>query len=176
LFRNNSCLKAKVNSYRCLHEVTGSDHRPVILDLQINDFCQPPFSSIERLLNHKEPEQGKGLLTFQIISISGFDVDVIERIGRLDPKAPATKLAFRLAFYSSAFDLENAPSLFSEEIEVSVDLNKRKLLQSNNCDAGELLWLEESVPQLHTALNTPELARQASFLMLLMGSKLADVN
>lgn len=39
LFRNNSCLKAKVNSYRCLHEVTGSDHRPVILDLQINDFC-----------------------------------------------------------------------------------------------------------------------------------------
>lgn len=32
------------------------------------------------------------------------------------------------------------------------------------------------MPQLQTALNTPELARQASFMMLLMGTKLADVN
>ena len=82
-------------------------------------------------------------MTFQIISISGLDLNVIERIGILDPKVPATKMSFRLAFYSSTFDLESCPSLFTEEIESRIDLQKRKLV---DCDGEELLWLEESVP------------------------------
>lgn len=94
-------------------------------------------------------------------------MSALERLGKLNSKAPATFLTFRLAFISNMFDLETCPSFVSAEIESEVD-SKKRVVQH------EMVWTEEGLPQLHTTLNTPELAKQSSFLMLLFGTKTAD--
>lgn len=89
-----------------------------------------------------------------------------------------TRLSFRLAFYSSTFDLENAPCLFSEEKLAYVDSGSKKIsqtLQLTKRKDDDMVWTEESLPQMHTALNSPELMQQSSFLMLLLGTTTADV-
>lgn len=69
LFRNNSCLDFKVNKYTAMHDIYGSDHRPVILDMTLKDFGHPAYSCIDRILEEDEPEQGKGVITLQIVNI-----------------------------------------------------------------------------------------------------------
>lgn len=69
-------------------------------------------------------------------------------MGKLNAKAPATRLTFRLAFVSNIFDFETCPSIVSEEVEVQVDSRKRLAL-------NEMVWTEEGLPQLHTPLNSP---------------------
>jgi hypothetical protein len=106
--------------------------------MSIKNFKQPSFADVDRLLS-EEAEQGKGIITFQIIGVTGIDVPALERMGKLNRKAQATRLTFRLAFYSPSFDLETCPSFVSEELESEVD-EKRKVLNY------EMVWTEESLP------------------------------
>ena len=46
LYKNNSSLTIEENYYKCLHNVFGSDHRPVQLSLTIKDFKQPDFADV----------------------------------------------------------------------------------------------------------------------------------
>ena len=50
LYKNNSSLTAEAGHYKCLHNVFGSDHRPVQLSLTIKDFKQPDFANLQKLL------------------------------------------------------------------------------------------------------------------------------
>ena len=43
LYKNNSNLAIETQSYRCLHDIHGSDHRPVALALSIKNFSQPTY-------------------------------------------------------------------------------------------------------------------------------------
>ena len=46
LYKNNSSNVVEQNYYKCLHNVFGSDHRPVQLSLTIKDFKQPDFADL----------------------------------------------------------------------------------------------------------------------------------
>jgi len=80
----------------------------------------------------EKPEQGKGVLRFEIIDIHDINLLALERMGKLDPKVPASRMSFRLAFYSPSFDFENSPTIFSEEIEMLVDNQKKQLAADLN--------------------------------------------
>jgi len=51
LYKNNSSLEVEEDFYACLHDVLGSDHRPVQLGLTIKDFKQPEFGDLTKLLD-----------------------------------------------------------------------------------------------------------------------------
>ena len=108
------------------------------------------------------------MFSFQILSITDLNVGYLESIGKLEPSKPATKLSFRLSFFSQTFDRsENCPSIFSQEVDRKVDLQTRKLNE-------DLMWLQEALPAMHSAVNTPELAKNLSFMVLLLATKTAD--
>ena len=46
LFKNNSNFKFCDDYYRCLHNVYGSDHRPVIRGITIKGFGYPQFAEV----------------------------------------------------------------------------------------------------------------------------------
>ena len=50
LYKNNTSLEIKVDKYECLHEVYGSDHRPVSLELTIKNFGQPQYYDLSKML------------------------------------------------------------------------------------------------------------------------------
>ena len=60
LFKNNSNFEVEEDLYNGLHEVFGSDHRPVVRALTIKDFKQPTFAEINKLLDIQNPVQGYG--------------------------------------------------------------------------------------------------------------------
>ena len=60
LFKNNSSLEVTDEQYACLHDVFGSDHRPVQRSLTIKNFKQPDFADIRKLLDTNNPIQGFG--------------------------------------------------------------------------------------------------------------------
>lgn len=51
LYKNNSSLTVEETYYKCLHNVYGSDHRPVQLSVTIKDFRQPDFANVQKLLD-----------------------------------------------------------------------------------------------------------------------------
>ena len=50
LIRNNTDQVVRPNSYDCLDEVYGSDHRPVILDLTL-ELAHQRFMAFDRLID-----------------------------------------------------------------------------------------------------------------------------
>ena len=60
-----------VDSYKCLHEVQGSDHRPVCLALTIKNFGHPQYYELPQML---EAKQGVGLLDFEFLIIESLNL------------------------------------------------------------------------------------------------------
>ena len=56
LFKNNTTLELSVESYDCLHDVYGSDHRPVALSLSIRDFGWPQYYEMPKM--NEQPSYG----------------------------------------------------------------------------------------------------------------------
>mmetsp|Transcript_28682 Transcript_28682/g.38244 ORF Transcript_28682/g.38244 Transcript_28682/m.38244 type:complete len:134 (+) Transcript_28682:645-1046(+) len=53
LYKNNSSLEIEVLGYEALHEVYGSDHRPILLTLAIKNFKRPRYYELSELLKDK---------------------------------------------------------------------------------------------------------------------------
>ena len=84
LYKNNSSLTIQENSYKCLHNVHGSDHRPVQLSISIKDFKQPDFAEIQKLMNRDKPNQGYGQLDIEMVDIKCLNLNKISKITKFD--------------------------------------------------------------------------------------------
>ena len=58
--------------YRALHNMYGSDHRPVQLGLTLKDFHYPDFADFNNLLDISKPRQGYGEIEIEYVKISDF--------------------------------------------------------------------------------------------------------
>ena len=124
LFKPNMPCNVRYNFYRCLHEMHGSDHRPVQLGLTLENFGQPQFQELHRLLDMESPRQGYGELKISMVSISEFNFNKSSALYKfVNPlftaSAEAThKLHFRVSFYDYAMDKISCPINFSEQNEI----------------------------------------------------------
>ena len=84
LYKNNSSLVVEQNHYKCLHNVFGSDHRPVQLSLTIKDFKQPDFANLQKLLNREQPDQGYGQLDIEMVDIKSLNLAKIGKLTKFD--------------------------------------------------------------------------------------------
>lgn len=73
LFKNNLSVSHSVDVYKCMHEVYGSDHRPVQLGITLKDVLKPRFQDLNKLLNKSVPRQGYGELCIKLVELSQID-------------------------------------------------------------------------------------------------------
>ena len=73
LFKPNMPAPWSTDFYKCLHEMHGSDHRPVVLGITLNDFKHPDFQELPRLLDMENPRQGYGELKINLVSLTEFN-------------------------------------------------------------------------------------------------------
>ena len=69
-------------------------------------------------------------------------------------------LVFRASFYSSAIDTEACPVVYTNEI-------MRRISDVNPSVGLELGWEDKEIPNLATAFNSIEVAKEQSIMMLL---------
>ena len=74
MFKNNMPSAYTGDFYRALHDMYGSDHRPVQLGLTLKDFDYPEFADFSRLLDTTNPRQGYGQIKIQSVNITNFDL------------------------------------------------------------------------------------------------------
>ena len=82
LYKNNSSMKIKELSYDCMHEVYGSDHRPVILKLNIRDFEDPQYCELNDLLI--KPSLGYGEMDIELVDIQGLDFSQVKTLEKIE--------------------------------------------------------------------------------------------
>ena len=106
-----------VDRYECLHEIQGSDHRPVCLSLTIKDFGHPQYYELPKML---EAKQGFGLLDFEFLIIESLNLyNIVPLTQRVNPEMAQDNLVLRLSFYDAALDTETCPVVYSAEKEIS---------------------------------------------------------
>ena len=77
IYKNNTTQRIKVNKYTSLEGVLGSDHRPVILDVEI-ESKQLRYMSRDLLLNPKQARnQGVGVLKFPSLRLKQFSMPAL---------------------------------------------------------------------------------------------------
>ena len=105
LFKNNTATPVTRNAYRSLEEVLGSDHRPVMLDININ--LKPlQYLNVPSLLNPMfAHNQGVGIFSFKKLTIQGLKQSVIEQYTKRKFLFPSH---LQVSFYGE--HLESFPS------------------------------------------------------------------
>ena len=104
MYKNSTELDTEVLSYECLHEVYGSDHRPVTLALSVKNFTRPKYYELARLF---EAKQEVGLIEFEFMIIEELALGRIVPLEQLlGEDAPIDGVFIRVSFYSSAIDTE----------------------------------------------------------------------
>ena len=84
LFKNNSSLEVIEDFYTCLHNVFGSDHRPVQRALTIKNFKQPDFADVQKLLDMNCTIQGYGQFDILIVNVTKLDLIKIGKLTKFD--------------------------------------------------------------------------------------------
>ena len=84
LFKNNSNLKFCDDYYKCLHNVYGSDHRPVVRGLTLKGFGNPKFADVQRLVDMEKPEQGLGRFDIEMVNVMSLNLERITQSTKFD--------------------------------------------------------------------------------------------
>ena len=71
LYKNNSEMEIVVHEYKCMHEVLGSDHRPVVLSFKIKNFSHPQYYDLPQMLR---PKQGLGKIDIEFIIVEALNL------------------------------------------------------------------------------------------------------
>ena len=156
IYKNNTSLQVVEDSYSCLHHIFGSDHRPVCLSLTIKDFKQPDFADIQKLLAEDDPIQGYGQFDIEMIDIRNLDLNRISKLTKFEFSEMTKPIQLRVSFFDCALDTASSPIIFSQE----------KLVKINASEIS-VTWEKQSLPSLHSALNTVELAKRSRLMMFI---------
>ena len=105
--------------YDCLHDMFGSDHRPVVLSLKIRNFDEPQFCRLNSLL--KTPSLGYGEIDIELVDIQGLDFEKIRSLHKVDWDSVNQNLSMRVSFYDWSLDILNSPITFSKERKVKTE-------------------------------------------------------
>ena len=119
IYKNNSELKIEEEKYDCLHQVTGSDHRPVILSLKIRNFDEPQFCSLGSLL--KKRSLGYGEFDLELVDIQGLSFEKMRSLNKVDWDHVNHNLSLRVSFYDWSLDTLNSPITFSKERKLRIE-------------------------------------------------------
>ena len=91
-----------------------------------------------------------------MVDIKSLDLNKISKMTKFDFTEMDKPLQLRVSFHDGSLDMGESPITFSEEKLVSIP-------------GGEVsvTWDKESLPSLHSALNTVNLARSSRLLMFI---------
>ena len=143
--------------YTCLHDVFGSDHRPVNRIITIKNFKQPKFAEVHKLLDTNNAIQGYGMFDIDLVDIRILDLGRIGKLTKFDFSDVTKPLQLRVSFYNSALDTSTSPIVFSQE----------QLAPANANEIQVDPWTSERLPCLYTAFNTFSLASQSRLMMFI---------
>ena len=123
MFKNNMPSEWSADFYRCLHEMHGSDHRPVQLGVTLKDFGHPNFQELHRLLDMNNPIQGYGEIKVQMVGLNQIDLTKIFSMKKLAvPEVTQSeqlqRFDVRVSFYDQSLDRITSPINFSEHARV----------------------------------------------------------
>ena len=91
-----------------------------------------------------------------MVDIKSLDLNKISKVTKFDFTEMDKPLQMRVSFYDVSLDMGESPIMFSEEKLVSID-----------GEEVSVTWDKESLPSLHSALNTVNLARSGRLLMFI---------
>ena len=91
-----------------------------------------------------------------MIDIRSLNLDKISTITKFDFSQMIKPLQIRVSFFDVSLDLTQSPIIFSEE----------KLIKISGEEVS-VTWNKESLPTLHSALNTVNLAKTSRLLMFI---------
>ena len=91
-----------------------------------------------------------------MIDIKSLHLDKISKITKFDFSQMIKPLQIRVSFFDVSLDLTQSPIIFSEE----------KLIKISGEEVS-VTWNKESLPTLHSALNTVNLAKTSRLLMFI---------
>ena len=91
-----------------------------------------------------------------MIDIRSLNLDKISTITKFDFSQMIKPLQIRVSFFDVSLDLTQSPIIFSEE----------KLIKITGEEVS-VTWNKESLPTLHSALNTVNLAKTSRLLMFI---------
>ena len=126
------------------------------LSLTIKDFKQPDFANLQKLLARDQPDQGYGQLDIEMVDIKSLNLSQISKMTKFDFSQMIKPLQMRVSFFDVSLDMAQSPIIFSEE----------KLVKISG-DEVSVTWNKESLPTLHSALNTVDLAKASRLLMFI---------
>lgn len=96
-----------------MHDVLGSDHRPVQLGLTIKDFKQPEFGDLDKLLDRLHPNQGIGQYDLEMVDVRKLNLARIGKIAKFDFNDMTQPIQLRVSFVDCALDTVSSPIIFS---------------------------------------------------------------
>ena len=91
-----------------------------------------------------------------MVDIKCLNLNKISKITKFDFAQMVKPLQIRVSFYDVSLDLEESPIIFSEE----------KVVKTGGQEIS-VTWNKESLPKLHSALNTLNLAKSSRLLMFI---------
>ena len=91
-----------------------------------------------------------------MIDIKSLNLDKIGKITKFDFSQMIKPLQIRVSFFDASLDMIQSPIIFSEE----------KLVKISGEEVS-VTWNKESLPTLHSALNTVNLAKTSRLLMFI---------
>lgn len=124
MFKSNASSEHQIDFYRCMHNIVGSDHRPVQMGVTLKGFGHPRFVDLPRMLDPKNPRQGFGQIKPNLVSISYINFSKSLVLKKLivpqtaDGAVLQQTLNFRLSFYDISLDKVTAPINFSQLQEI----------------------------------------------------------
>lgn len=104
LFKNNSNFEVEEMTYNGLHDVLGSDHRPVVRALAIKNWSAPQFAVASKLLDPTFPVLGFGKLDIQLVDVMWLDFSKIGMVTKFDFHEMTTDIWLRVSFYDANLD------------------------------------------------------------------------
>ena len=113
LFKNNSNFELEEMTYNGLHDVLGSDHRPVVRALSIKNWSQPQFAIASRLLDPSSPVLGFGRLDIQLVDALWLDFSKIGLVTKFDFNEMTSDIWLRISFFDANIDTQTSPIIYS---------------------------------------------------------------
>eukprot|EP00347_Sterkiella_histriomuscorum_P004413 403360556 len=150
LYRNNTEQQMLLRDYNCLNNVFGSDHRPIILDVDI--VIKPNrLLSIPRLIDRTmQTQQGIGMIKFNFLIIKKLQSQAIETFLKKKLVFPSH---LQISFYADYLES------FASSSEQSI-VNIARFY-------NEIEWNHSELPTLYTPINDIDMIKDKRLTILL---------
>ncbi|CDW91774.1 endonuclease exonuclease phosphatase family protein [Stylonychia lemnae] len=150
LIKNNTNQQVKLVKYDTLENVFGSDHRPIILDLELN-LKPVRFLNLTKLRDKSmQTSQGLGIIKFNHLNLKNIKHLLIENFLKRKLVFPSH---LQISFYADYLESFSSSSEFS--------LPNITALYTN------ITWSNQELPQLYTPINDLEIIKDKRLMILI---------